>query len=140
MAAPFVPFDCLSLDVGNGLHVFSTDVLKVYLSNVAPNVGANTQYGAPADLATAGGYTAGGVSLGANTWNQVGGLASLIAGANVVFTATTGFGPFRYAILYNFTSATKPLIGYYDNGSSISVSAGNTFAVDFGASVFTLQF
>jgi len=138
--AAFVPFDCFALDLGKGIHNFETDTLKIYLSNVAPNVALDTVYGAPADLATGGGYVAGGLSLGVNAWTQADGLASLVAGGNVVFGATTGFGPFRYAILYNDTAAAKNLIGYWDNGSAVSVAAGKTFEVDFSPQVLTLEF
>lgn len=138
MASP-TPFDCFALDLGLGKHNFSVDVIKVYLTNVAP-LRTNTVYGTPADLATGGGYTAGGLSIGASTWSQVNGLASLVAGGNLFFNATTGFGPYRYAVLYNFTAAAKNLIGFWDNGSSISTAAGKTFEVDFAPSVATLQF
>lgn len=137
--ATFTAFDCFTLDLGKGIHKFNTDVLKVYLTNVAPAAG-NTVYNTPADLATGGGYTAGGLSLGANVWSQVGGVASLVAGGNLVFTATTGFGPFRWAILYNFTAASLNLIANADNGSPITVAAGGTFEVNFGPTVFTLDF
>jgi len=138
--ASFVPFNCFALDLGKGIHKLNTDTLKVYLSNTAPNVAANLVYGDIPDLPTAGGYTAGGLSLGANTWSQVSGLASLVAGGNLVFTATTGFGPLRYAILYNFTAAAKNLIGYWDNGASVNIAAAGAFEVDFGAQVATLHF
>lgn len=138
MASP-VTFDCLALDIGEGKHKFNIDTLKAYLTDTAP-VLINTVYGTPADLPTAGGYTAGGLSLGSNTWSQVSGLASLVAGSNLVFTATTGFGPFRYAVIYNFTAAAKNLIGYWDNGSSISIAAAATFEVDFSPNVLTLDF
>lgn len=137
--ATFVPFNCFSLDLGKGIHKFHTDTLKVYLTNVAPGAG-NTVYNTPADLSTVGGYTAGGLTLGTNTWSQTDGVASLVAGNNLTWTATSGFGPFRYAVLYNDTAAAKNLIGYWDNGSSISIAAGGTFEGNFGATVLTLDF
>ena len=136
----FVPFDCFALDLGLKKHNLSTDVLKIYLTDVAPDPATDTVYGTPADLATSGGYTSGGSSLGANTWTQFAGLAALVAGANVVFTATSGFGPFRYVILYNFTAAAKNLIGYWDNGSEVTLAAAQTFEVDFSPQVLTLEF
>jgi hypothetical protein len=48
------------------------------------------------------------------------------------WTATGGtIGPFRYAVLYNDTTASKNLIAWWDYGTSITLSAGDTFAVDF---------
>lgn len=138
--ATFVPFNCFALDVGKGIHKFNVDVLKVYLTNVAPAL-TNTVYGTPADLPTAGGYTAGGLTIGSNTWAQLAGLASLTPGVgSVSFAATTGFGPLRYAVLYNFTAAGKNLIAYWDNGASISIGAAGAFEVTFNPQVFTLQF
>lgn len=139
MATP-IPFDCFALDLGKKIHNLSTDTLKVYLTNTAPNVAAHAVYADLADLATAGGYTAGGQSIGANTWSQTGGVAALAPGADLTFTATTGFGPFRYAVLYNFTAANKNLICYWDNGAAVTVAAGANFTVDFGAKVLELEF
>ena len=63
-----------------------------------------------------------------------------MVGTDVTWTATTGgFGPFRYAVLYNDTHASDALIGWWDYGSSVScANAGETFKVDFGASVITI--
>lgn len=137
--ATFIPFNCFALDLGTGKHNFSTDVLKVYLTNAAP-VATNTVYGTPADLATGGGYTAGGITIGTNTWAQSAGLASLVSGVSPVFTATTGFGPLRYAVLYNFTATAKNLIGYWDNGASVTITSTKEFDVNFGAAVLSLHF
>lgn len=139
MATP-VLFNCFALDVGKGLHNFSTDVLKIYLTNATPSL-SNTVYNTPADLSTAGGYTAGGVTIGTNTWSQASGLASLVAGVgSIVWTATTGFGPFRYAVLYNFTAAAKNLIGYVDYGAPTSIAAAGTFTAGLSSPLFTLRF
>jgi hypothetical protein len=54
--------------------------------------------------------------------------------ADTTITASGGsFGPFRYIVLYNSTptSPLKPLIGYYDYGTSLTVTSGNSFTVDF---------
>ncbi len=136
MAATFNKFDCFIGDVGLKLHNLNTDTLKVYLTNTAP-VAGNTVYNTPADLSTAGGYTAGGSNV-TNTYSQTAGLGTL-GGTDIVFTATTGFGPFRYAVLYNNTAAAKNLIGWWDYGSGVTLGALETFTVDFGASVLTLQ-
>ncbi len=134
--ASFNKFDCFVGDLGLKLHNLDTDVLKVYLTNAAPSA-SNTVYNTPADLSTAGGYTAGGTDAQCG-YSQTSGLGTL-TGVDIVFTATTGFGPFQYAVLYNFTSGTKPLIGWWNYGSAVTLAALETFTVDFGASVLTLQ-
>ena len=138
--AGFNKFDCAVGDIGLKLHQLNTDTLKVYLTNATPVVG-NTVYNTPADLATSGGYTAGGQDV-TNTWTQAGGLWTLAIGADLVWTGSgAGFGPFRYAVLYNDTPSTPgvdPLIGYWDYGSSITLNDTETFTVDFGASMFTI--
>lgn len=72
--------------------------------------------------------------------SQTGGTYELVC-ADVVLTASGPVGPFRYVVLYNDTptSPADPLIGWWDYGSSISLANGETFTVDFGANVLTLQ-
>jgi len=58
------------------------------------------------------------------------------------WTAAGGsIGPFRYAVLYNDTAANDPLIAWWDYGTSITLGAGDTFAVDFDPTtgVLTIQ-
>lgn len=133
--AAFQKFDCFVGDVGLKKHDLDADVLKVYLTNTAP-VAGNTVYNTPADLSTAGGYTAGGVDTQC-AYSQTSGTGTL-SGVDIVFTATTGFGPFRYAVLYNNTAAAKNLIGFWDYGSAVTLGASETFTWDTGASVLTL--
>jgi hypothetical protein len=54
------------------------------------------------------------------------------------WTASGAGITFRYAALYNDTSASDNLVAYWDNGSSTTVTSGNTLQIDFGASLFTL--
>jgi hypothetical protein len=58
-----------------------------------------------------------------------------------VLTASGGtVGPFRYACIYNDTptSPADPLIGWYDYSSPVTLSNGETFTINFGASLLTI--
>lgn len=117
-------------DLGQKIHNLNSDALYFYLTNTAPTA-ASTAYSTTGEPTTGGGYTAGGQQLaGTVSFTQTAGTAALKSTANTVFTATTGFGPFRYVGLYNNTAAGKNLIGWYDYGSSISLGAGETFTID----------
>lgn len=69
--------------------------------------------------------------------SQSSGTYSLVC-ADLVLTASGAVGPFRYVVLYNGTASNDELIGWYDYGSDITLAAGETFTVNFGASVLTL--
>lgn len=134
--AAFSKFNCFVGDVGLKLHELNADTLRVYLTNTLPVVG-NTVFGTPAEIAAGNGYTAGGEDV-QNTYSQAGGVGTL-AGVDVVWTASGGsIGPFRYVVLYNDTAAGNNLIGWWDYGSSITLLTGETFTVDFGASILAL--
>jgi hypothetical protein len=53
---------------------------------------------------------------------------------DLVLTASGNVATFRYVILYNDTAASDELIGYYDYGSNVTMSNGETFTVDFDGS------
>jgi len=143
--AAFVKYEKFLEDLCQKVHdIFGTsgstsDVLKVMLSNAAPNVSTHTVRADVTELSTANGYTSGGATA-TMSGTRSGGTVT-VAGTDIVFTASGGsIGPFRYAILYNDTptSPADPLIGYWDYGSSITLLDTETFTVDFGASIFTL--
>lgn len=79
------------------------------------------------DLATAGGYTAGGNDATTSTATQSAGTYKLVLTSPTVWTATAGGFTFRYAILYNSTTGIP--YGYWDYGSSQVVAAGETVTV-----------
>jgi hypothetical protein len=137
--AAFNKFNDFAEQLGLGKHNLNTDTLKVMLTNTAP-VATNTVLANITEITAQNGYTAGGEDT-QNTYSETSGTGSCV-GVDVVWTATgAGFGPFRYVVLYNDTqtSPAKPLIGWWDYGSSISLTtAGETFTTDFGASMFTI--
>ena len=52
----------------------------------------------------------------------------------MTFTSAIGsMGPFRYAVLYNNTATNKELIGFWDNGASVTLNGASAeqFIVDF---------
>ncbi len=133
--ATFNRFDAFVEAVAEGKHDFSSDTLRVYLTNVTPNASADAEYLDLADLSTGGGYTAKGEAAALTSSSQTGGTYTLILADPTTWTGSGGgFGPFRYAVLYNDSATNDDLIAYWDYGSSISVSASETFDVDMPAS------
>ena len=123
-------------------HNLGTDSLKVYLSNATPDAATDAVFADLAEIAAGNGYTAGGNVATQTSSEQTGGIYKLVLADPATFTASGGsIGPFRYAVLYNFTTVSGNLIGWWDFGTSITLSAGDTFAVDFDPTtgVLTLQ-
>lgn len=115
---------------GAGAFDFQNDVLKVMLTNVAPTA-ANAVKADLTDIAAGNGYAAGGSVAATVSSAQTGGVYKLVLG-DVTFTAAGGtIGPFRYVALYDDTTPSKPLIGWFDYGSAVTLNAGETFTVDF---------
>lgn len=137
--ASFVKFQDFAEQLAKGEHLFHAagDTLKVYLTNNAPSVSADAIKTDLAGITEEHGYAAADIQ---NDYTESGGTGTL-TGVDVTWTASGGnFGPFRYVVLYNSTatSLTDPLIGYWDYGTSITINSGDSFTVDFGASVLTI--
>ena len=63
---------------------------------------------------------------------QTGGTYKLVL-ADLTLTASGDIPTFRYVYLYDDNSTGDKLIGYYDNGSGVTLASGNTFTLDFDA-------
>lgn len=142
----FNKFNCFQQDLllGNHRLAAALDVVKVCLTNTLP-LATNTVKANITEITAQNGYPAGGTDI-ANDVTLAGGVGQLTA-SDVTWTASGGsFGPFQYVVLYNDTAAAgdtpprpaKPLIGWYDYGSSISVNNTESFTVDFTPPIITL--
>jgi hypothetical protein len=137
--AAFNKFNQFVKDLADKVHNLGADSLKIMLTDVAP-VATNTVKANITDITAANGYTAGGAVAAYVSDAQTSGTYKLIL-SPVVFTASGGsIAQFRYAVLYNSTTGSGNLIGWYDYGAEINVTNGNSFtvALDPTAGVFTL--
>ena len=136
--AAFVKYDQFVEDMGAELHNLASDTLRIALTNTAPTVATDAVLVNITEIADGNGYTSGtSGEVTTTTWSETAGTATL-AGDDTVFTAAGGaIAQFRYAVLYNDTSASDSLIGYWDYESAIDLANGETFTVDFGASILT---
>src|SRR6266404_3292659 len=128
--AAFQKFNIFVQDVARKKHALNTDVLKVMLSNVLP-LAANAVKGDITEIAAGNGYTAGGTAAGFVSDTDTAGTYKLILNP-VTFTAgPASMATFQYAVLYNSTAAGLNLIGWYDYGTALIVTNGNSFQVAF---------
>lgn len=136
--ASFNKFNAFVADVANKVHNLGSDTLKVMLTNTAP-VATNAVKADITEISAGNGYGAGGTQATQISSSQSGGTYTLKLN-NVTFAASGGsIGPFRYCVLYNSTPVAGNLIGYYDYGTALTVTTGNSFQVQFDAANGVLQ-
>lgn len=128
--ASFTKFNSFVEAVAEKTHNLGSDTLKVVLTNSAPNT-TDTQLSNITQVSGTNGYTTGGTQATISSSAQSSGTYKLVIN-DVTFTASGGsIGPFRYVVLYNDTATNDELIGYYDYGTNITITNGNSFLVDF---------
>ena len=133
----FSKFQKFSEAVVHGKHNLATAQIKVALTNVAPNAATA---GVLADLTEVAYTYCSSRNVTTSASAQSAGTYKLTC-ADLTLTAAGGsVGPFRYAVLYNDSAASKDLIGFYDRGDSITLLDGENVLIDFdqAAGVLTL--
>ncbi len=135
--ADFVKFQKTSGNLAKGFFNLATDTIKLAFSNVAPNAATAEKLSDITQIATAGGYVAGGITVTGTSVTQTGGTAALV-GSDAEFTATGEVGPLRYVIAYDDTSADDLLLGYWDRGNSVTLYENDKLTIDFGAAILSL--
>lgn len=128
--ATFNKFQSFVEAVAEKVHNLGSDTLKVVLTNSAP-VATNTVLANITQISGTNGYTTGGTQATQVSSAQTTGTYKLVLN-DVTWTASGGsIGPLRYAVLYNDTATSDELIGYYDYGTNVTITDGNSFTVDF---------
>lgn len=118
----------------------TTDTFKAVIHTDAPVVATDDQLADLTQISGVNGYTTGGEDI-QNDSTRSGGTVTMTA-VDVVWTAsggnlgnsTTG----RYVSIYDDTAAGDELQCAFDYGSTFTVASGETFTLDFGASLATL--
>ena len=134
--ATYVKFQDFVEALALGQHNCNTDTFKVYLSNTTPSTSADADKTDLAEITNENGYTAP-VDI-ENAASESGGTLTVTAVSKTITASGGTVGPFRYVVIYNDTHATDGLICYWDYGSEVTLQAGESFTVQFGASLFTL--
>jgi len=131
--ATFNKFNSFVEALAEKVHNLQSDTLKVVLTNSAPSA-SNTVLADITQISGTNGYTTGGTQATLGSSQQTGGTYKLVLN-DVTFTASGGsLGTFRYAVLYNDTATNDELIGWWDYGTAVTITNGNSFTVDFDAS------
>ncbi len=99
-----------------------TDQWAFALASAAP--GSPTFVAGTTDLATAGGYTAGGNNVATTSSAESAGTYKLVVATPATWTASGGGFTYRYYLLVDKTTNIVP--GYWDRGSSAVVASGDT--------------
>lgn len=135
--ATYVKYEPFIQKLVNGdLDLFgTTETVKAVIHSDAPVVATDDEL---ADLTqvTGTGYTAGGEDT-QNDSTRTGGTVTETA-TDITWTASAAdWVAARYVSRYDDTVAGDPLINYWDYGSNFTLGNGETFTLDFGASVAT---
>lgn len=131
-------FEAFSEHLAEKVHDLNADTLEFYLTNATPSASLDAVKADLAEITNENGYTAP-VDI-QNATSRSGGTTSVTAVDATVTAAGGTVGPFRYVVIQNTTptSPADPLIQYYDYGSAITLADGESFTVDFGASLLTI--
>lgn len=126
----FTVFEEFAVQLGQELHNFASDTLKLGLidNTAAPTAADATpawaDYSAN-EVGTGGGYPANGISLSGVTWTEAGGVATLDDTGNISLSQNaSGFTDAYWGILYNDTAAGDQAIGFLDLGGPVSEVTG----------------
>jgi hypothetical protein len=128
--ASYVKVTSANEDLAEGINA-GTDQWAIALTNTVP--GSKVFTSGTTDLATSGGYTAGGANVTTSSSGMNGSDFILVLADPAVWTGSGGGFTFRYAMLVNKTvlqGAQGTVVGYWDYGSSQAVAVGETVTVD----------
>lgn len=124
--ATYNKFNAFVADVANGIHNLGSNQLTIALSDSSPvatnTVIANISQISYTNLSTRN------ITLSSST--QTSGTYNLKL-TNLTITASGNVAQFRYVVIYNSTAGSGNLICWFDFGSEVNMTNGDTFVISF---------
>lgn len=116
-------------DLAHGVHDLSVDAITVAL--VAAANAPTASSAVLADLVQIPYTFLSSRVITTTASDQTGGTYKLVL-QDLTLTSTGGAtGPFRYIALYNDSSVSNSLLGFYDYGSNLTLNDGESLTIDF---------
>jgi hypothetical protein len=131
VAAAFQRFNVLTQHVLEAKHNFLTNTFKLFLTNTAPN-SEDSFRSDLVEIAAGNGYPLLGI-VAPVVLLRVGTKTTISAPPVIIAASGGSVGPFQYVVLYNSTSGTRPLVGWWDYGSPVTLQSSETLTVQFDA-------
>lgn len=126
--ATFNKFNSFVEALAEKVHNLGSDVITVALTATAnAPVATNTQLSNLTQIS----YTnLSSRVVTTSSSSQSSGLYKLLL-TDLVLTASGAVAAFQYIVLYNDTATNDELIGWFDYGSALSLTSGQTLTIDF---------
>lgn len=126
--ATFNKFNSFVEALAEKVHNLGSDQLTIALTAAAnAPVATNTQLSNLTEIS----YTnLSSRNVTTSSSSQTSGTYKLVC-ADLTLSATGNVATFRYVVLYNNTATNDELIGWWDIGSDISLTNGDSFVIDF---------
>lgn len=133
--AQFVLVNSFKEALAEKAHNLGSDQLVIALTNTLPNV-ANTQL---SDISQVSYTNLSARSITTTSSSQTAGTYKLVLDP-LVLSASGNVATFRYVVIYNDTSAGDLLIGFADHGTTVSLTSGQTYTINFSGASGLLTF
>ena len=137
--AAFAKYDDTVEQIFRGVHQLHAagHTVKAAIHSDAPAPTTDDELADLTQQAGTDGYTTGGEDI-ENDVTVSGGTAQLVSADTVEWTAAGTWAAMQYVSLHNDSSTTDKLLGSWNYGTPFTLTSGETFTVDFGATVCTL--
>jgi len=141
--AAFNKFNSFVGDLGVAKVNLNTDSFFFLLTNTSPNA-ADTVVDTTttpctikstsnaSELAAGNGYVKKGLAFAGTAYSQTSGTGKWTANAATLTASGGSVGPFRYVAVFDDTTgttSTRPVVGWWDYGSSITLANGESFKI-----------
>ena len=127
-----------TVDLGTKLFNLTSDTLKLAFTDTAPTTATHVYADIASPLALTNMATS--PALTSVTFTQSTGTATLGAATWTGTSQTGNFGPFRYVVVYDDTSASKNICGWYDYASEVTLvgTNGDQFSMTFASGILLI--